>query len=154
MSENALSLSNIETKNKFRSLYLEGKEIKEILAEMKIPKGTWDSAYYLNTHALRDFVMDCKREYLTKEAERLSNEVRSVDIMNGGKKVDPKILAIKQKEAEFLRETLSKDLYSKRIEQTGKDGATPMPIINITANVQKEEKQEVAKQSHIIDIEP
>jgi len=43
------------------------------------------------------------------------------------------ILRIKQKESEFVRNTLGKDEgYSTRSEVTGKDGADlPTPIINV-----------------------
>ncbi len=115
VEKQVVSLSDTTIKNKIRTLWLEGKEIKEILAVLEIPKGTWDSAYYLNTHALRDFVQDLKREYFLTLAENVSKEVMREDHDNNAK-----ILAIKQKESEFLRETLGKDTgYSKRIETIG-----------------------------------
>lgn len=116
MNENqALSLSDESTKTKFRTLFLEGKEIKEILAILNIPKGTFDAYYYLNKYALRDFMQDVKREKMIADAERVSKEILNLDANNNAK-----MLAIKQKESEFIRETQGKELgYSRRIETIG-----------------------------------
>ena len=117
MSENtSLSLKDNEARNKIRTLWLEGKEIKEILAILDIPKGTYDNAYYLNHNAFRDYIQTVKKEYMLQEAERVSKEILNIkDAKNNAK-----LLSIMQKESEFLRETQGKDLgYSKRIETIG-----------------------------------
>ena len=113
---NGLSLYAPELKTKFRTLYLEGKELKEILAILEIPKGTYDSAFYLNTQAFRDFVLTVKKEYMLQQAENVSKKILAMENTQD----NAKLLAIQQKEAEFLRETQGKDLgYSKRIETIG-----------------------------------
>jgi hypothetical protein len=94
---------------------MDGKSMYEIASILKIPNGTIDSAFYRNTHGIRDFFMELKRELFLRKAEKVSNE-----IMAQQSDGNAKILSIKQKEAEFLRETLGKDQgYSKRIETIG-----------------------------------
>ena len=117
MSENtALTLFDDELKNKWRTLYLQGKEIKEINAILEINQGTFDSYYWMNKYGLRDYVLATKKEYMLQEAERVSKEILNIkDAKNNAK-----LLSIIQKESEFLRETQGKDLgYSKRIETIG-----------------------------------
>lgn len=110
-----LSLMNDDTKNKLRTLYLEGKTIKEILAILEIPKGTFDMYYYTNKYALRDFMTECKKERVMQTVERFSDELMAIDADQNAK-----MKAIQQKESEFLRETLLKEQgYTKRIETIG-----------------------------------
>ena len=130
--QNALTIFNEDYNTKFRTMYLEGKTIKEINETLEFNQGTFDGYYYLNKNGLRDFCNDCKSELFIRKTEAISSKIMAMDT----DALSDKRLAIQQKEAEFIRESLGKNLYSKRIEQTGKDGATPQPIINITANVQ------------------
>jgi hypothetical protein len=142
MKENALTLQNDDTRNKFRTLYLQGKEPREILGILGISENTFWGAVWRNTQGLRDFYNDCKAEKYITKTEDISRTILDMDT----NAISDKRLATQQKEAEFIRETLGKNLYSKRIEQTGKDGATPMPIINISNN------GNMAQQSRVIDI--
>lgn len=105
------NLHDDEVRNKLRSLLMDGKNFKESMEVLDISIGTFDAAYWRNTQGLRDFINDVKKEMFLKEAEKLSHE-----IMNTSHEDDARILAIKQKEAEFLRETLGKDIYSKKTE--------------------------------------
>ena len=116
----SLSLREIETLQKIRTLYLEGKNYKTIQAELDIPAGSWDSIYYRNEYGFRDFINSIKRERFLKEAEKVSDQIMEADHSE-----DVRILAIKQKEAEFLRETLGKDQYSKKTEI---DNSAPITI--------------------------
>jgi hypothetical protein len=113
--KHSLSLREDNVKNKIRSLYMDGKTLIEIGEILNIPKGTIDNAYYLNRHNFRDFMTELKKERFLNKTERVSNEILSMETGENAK-----MLAIKQKEAEFLRETLLKDHgYSKRIETIG-----------------------------------
>lgn len=104
------SLNEEINRNKIRTLWLQGKDIKTICNDMGIELGTWENYYWKNYLGFRDFVNTIKNEAFLKNAERLSSEVFAEDHAGNAK-----ILAIKQKEAEFLRETLGKDLgYCKR----------------------------------------
>lgn len=111
---NEVSLQNDDVRNKFRTLYLEGKEYKEINEIMGIPQGTFDSAYYRNTHSLRDWANELKKERTMRTCEAFSKKLMAKEAEDNAK-----MIAIQQKEAEFLRETLLKDTYSKRIETIG-----------------------------------
>lgn len=115
MAETNLSLMTDEAKNKIRSLVMDGKEYKQIQEMLKIPPGTWDNAYYLNKYGFREFLDDVKKMRFLQEAEKVSKEITALHSDGNAK-----LIAIKQKEAEFLRETLGKDMgYSKRIETIG-----------------------------------
>jgi hypothetical protein len=111
-----MSLMDITTRQKIRSLYTEGKMIKEIQAILNIPMGTWDSYFYDNKYGFRDFMNAIKKESFLMKAEKVSNSILSMST----DQQRASILAVIQKEAEFVRETLLKDEgYSKRIETIG-----------------------------------
>lgn len=115
MLDTSPSLQNDDVKNKIRTAMLGGKEILQIQNEMEIPAGTWDACYWRNTQGFRDFIDNVKKQRFLKSAEAVSEEITNIDAQGSAK-----LLAIKQKEAEFLRETLGKDMgYSKRIETIG-----------------------------------
>ena len=108
---------------------MSGKNIKEIQAELQLNPGTWDNYYYLDKNGFRNFVLDVKKEFMLRQAEKTSLEILGYETT----KKDTKLLQIKQKEAEFLRETQGKDLgYSKRIETIG---------FNINKNEPLDDKQ-------------
>jgi hypothetical protein len=69
----------------------------------------------LNTHGFRDWLFEVKKERFLLKIEALSDDILDMDTEN-----DAKLLAIKQKEAEFVRETLLNDRgYTKRVETIG-----------------------------------
>ncbi len=129
------TLQDDDVQNKFRTLYMQNKGIQEIMEILGIPYGTYLSAYYRNTHNIRDFVNALKKERFLALAEDFSNK-----LMNTAEDEDVRFYAIKQKEAEFLRETLGKDNYSKKTEI---DNTTP-----ITINVKSYETEKKALVSH------
>lgn len=109
------SLAENDTKNKIRTLYLQNESIAKILDILDIPKGTFDSYYYLNKYGVRDFMKELKKERFLLKTEKLSDEILDLKAYDNAK-----MLAIKQKEAEFVRETLLKDEgYTKRVETIG-----------------------------------
>ena len=111
---NDLTVFNEDIKNKFRTLYLEDKEIKEINIILNINQNTFDSYIYQNKHGLREWYNELKKERTMKTCEAFSKKLMKKEAEDNAK-----VLAIQQKEAEFLRETLLKDTYSKRIETIG-----------------------------------
>lgn len=110
-----LSLMDDSVKARIRTMYLDGKGFYQIIDELGIPKGTWDNYQYLNKGGLRDFILDVKKEYMLQETEKITRKILSFDT----DEISDKKLAIQQKEAEFLRETLGKDVFSKRVETIG-----------------------------------
>lgn len=112
---NDITIFNDEYKNKFRTLILDGKTIKETNEILNFNQGTFDSYFYGNKHGLRDYVQGVKKEKMIVDAERVSSKILAMDTVNNAK-----MLAIQQKESEFIRETQGKDQgYSKRIETIG-----------------------------------
>ena len=116
INETKLSLKDTEVRNKIRSLFLSGHNIVEIQDILEISDGTWDNCVYMNHNGFRDFYMAIKQEKMLLDAERVS--FRILNMETDGE--NAKLLAIQQKEAEFIRETQGKDKgYSKRIETIG-----------------------------------
>lgn len=115
IEKHTLNLQEDSTQAKIRTLYMDGHNMYEIAEILEIPKGTIDSAFYRNTHNFRTFMVELKKERMLRNVERVSDEIIAMDTTENAK-----MLAIKQKEAEFIRETLLKDHgYSKRIETVG-----------------------------------
>lgn len=115
------SLLTDELTLKIRGLVLKGNKYVEIQRQLEISDSTWDTWVYKNCKDFRVKLNDWKAERLIKKSEDLSDEI--LDMPHD----DSRILRIKQKEAEFVRETLAKDRYSKRNELTGADGGALMP---------------------------
>ncbi len=129
-----VTLQDDSVKFSIRTLWLQGKSIKDIQAELGIPMGTWDSAFWRNTHGFRDFFFEIKKEKMLLQAERVSDKIMNMEAVETAK-----MLAIQQKEAEFIRETQGKDMgYSKRIETIGLN-------INKTEPLDDEQKEKLNK---------
>jgi transposase-like protein len=112
---NTVSLLEIEEKRRFRTVFLETGSVAQACRELGINPNTFDSWYYRNQHGVRDFIKEIKRELFIIKTEKLSNEILDMKTYDNAK-----LLAIKQKEAEFVRETLLKDEgYTKRTETIG-----------------------------------
>lgn len=110
-----VTLRNDEVRKKVRTLYMQNKSIKEIQELSGIGASQWDSAFYLNIQGFRDFMTELKKERILQNVERVSDKIIALNTDD-----NHKLLAIQQKEAEFVRETLLKDFgYSKRIETIG-----------------------------------
>jgi len=144
------TLQDDDMRNHIRSLMLENKSIVEICREIGITENTWYLNYWRNTEMFRDFINGVKKEIFLNKAEAISNKIMEADSTE-----DVRVLAIQQKEAEFLRETLGKDNYSKKTEI---DNTTPItinvksynnevssPIINDTTKQISEPVKDVAQ---------
>ena len=120
-------------KEKIRTLYLKNHTIAEICKILDIPETTYSMSYYKNTSGLRDFMNDVKKERKLRQVERVSDDILQMDT------TDHKYLAIQQKEAEFVRETLLKDQgYTKRTEVFGLN-------VNKTEPLTEEQKEKLDK---------
>lgn len=109
---------------KIRAQVLEGKTYISIQANLGVKPDTWDRWVYDNYQDFRTNLNNWKHERMLKQAEGFSDE-----LMDMSHHLAHKVLAIKQKEAEFLRETLGKTIgYTKRNELTGADGASLIPV--------------------------
>lgn len=107
---------------------LDGNDLRKTAKVCGIPESTlytWHGDNYLN---ISDKVENWKRDRKLMLSENVSEVVLTlayIDEETG--KIDKEILKLKQKEAEFVRETLGKTNYSKRSELTGKDGSDLIP---------------------------
>jgi len=128
---------------------LDGNDLKETAKICEINEGTfyvWHSNNYLN---LADKIDGWKRDRKLMLADITSDIIQTLPVFDDNGKLDKELLKIKQKEAEFIRETLGKQHYSKRSELTGKDGEalviTPeekSKINNIIEEYLNDEKQQ------------
>jgi len=107
---------------KIKICVLEGKNIRETASFCEIPENTfydWTARNYLN---ISDKIEGWQRDRRLRLANITSDTIQTLPVLDENGKVDKELLKIKQKEAEFIRETLGKEIYSKRSELTGKDG--------------------------------
>jgi len=129
---------------KIKSCVLEGKNIRETASFCEIPENTfydWTARNYLN---ISDKIEGWQRDKRLRLANITSDTIQTLPVIDENGKVDKELLKIKQKESEFIRETLGKEIYSKRSELTGKDGKDlPQPIINVipTYNSDKQDTE-------------
>lgn len=145
---NNLTLINEELKNKVRSMILEDKSNKEIQEALEINPSTWENWYWNDYRGFRCLVDDAKDRMRIRLAERVSEKIMKLDAEK-----NTRILSIQQKEAEFLRERLDKSRYSARIENTGKDGATPTPIINIVNPTAEQQPKQEPRDAEYTEVE-
>lgn len=118
-----------------RNLVLEGKMYKDIQAELDVLPGTWDKWYYEDYKDFRKNLQSWKAERLIKKTEKLSEEILDMNhfsVKEDSEVINTDVLRVKQKESEFVRETLGKNVYSKKVEQelSNPDGNLKTIIIN------------------------
>lgn len=96
------------------------------LCEMAEPCGLSESTLYDWTYKnygnFADKLENWKLQAKLKKAEERADEIMALPLEDGEGKIDSAILRTIQKEAEFIRETLAKHIYSKRSEMSGPDG--------------------------------
>ena len=102
-----------------RKLILEGMSYVDIQKTLEIPAGTWDVWYYENrlmndkSQGFRDLVNNTKQERIIKKAEA------NLEVL-----LDSEDERVRGDMTKFSLETIGKDKgYTKRTEQTGKNGA-------------------------------
>lgn len=116
-----------EAFRKIKSSILDGNDLKTTSNVCEIEVSTlydWTSRNY---HNISDKIEGWKRDRRLLLANITSDTIQTLPVIDGNGKLDKELLKIKQKEAEFIRETLGKDYYSKRSELTGKDGEALIP---------------------------
>ena len=106
-----------EVKQKITTFLEEGLTREEIVEKLNIP-----------VSVLKDIFAKERQDRLLKKAEQTSEDLLGLDIddphlLQKYPRQKIKLIEMKMKEAEFIRETLGKDYgYSKRSEVTGKNG--------------------------------
>lgn len=107
---------------KIKECVLDGKSLKDTATHCQISDSTFYDWSYKNYRGFADKVEGWKRDRKLKLADITSDLIQTLPAVDDNGKLDKELLKIKQKEAEFIRETLGKAYYSKRTELTGKDG--------------------------------
>lgn len=122
---------NDKLKAKIRIAIFESEErptMANIGKKTKINYSTIKDWVYRNYKGFDEFWRGCLRDRMLMLAESVSEDVLCAASTNEKGEIDKELLRIKQKEAEFIRETLGKESYSKRNEHTGKDGE-PLGVV-------------------------
>lgn len=107
---------------KIRERVLKGFQYIEIQKELEISPNTWDTWVYKDYQDFRRKLNEWKQERMVKKAEQ------KLDIL-----MDSENEKVSLQASIFIAETLGKDTgYTKRVENTGKDGKDliPQPILN------------------------
>lgn len=117
---------------KIRHHILEGATLTEVSKELKIPYDTIEGWATRNYNGFRDKLAQYRLERRVGQAERFSDDLMKLLAIDEEGKVDPRLLKIQQDEAKFLRETLAKELYSKRTDSV---------MLNIDAKDLEESKK-------------
>ena len=117
---------------KYREWVLEGKTLEEIAVLSEIPVDTMQAWKTRNYRGFADKQKLYKLELKLQKAEEFSDKLMQMDDAD-----EKEILKLKQKESEFIRETIGKKIYSKRTEQTGADGVPlQVQLVNYADTVQ------------------
>lgn len=114
---------------------VDGKPMREMAQISGIPESTLYDWTYKNYGNFADKLENWKLQAKLKKAESRADEILSLPLHDKDNKIDSSVLNTVQKESQFIRETLAKDRYSKRSEQTGADGsALQIQVINYAGN--------------------
>lgn len=115
---------------------LAGKTQEAIKEELGIPNSTWCTWFYDNYNGFRDSVELWRLARKVKVAEDFSDRLMYIA------EDDKDILKLKQKESEFIRETIGN--YSKK---QGIDVTSKGESISVTSEQQKRIAQEILETS-------
>lgn len=121
-----------EVMSRLRDYVLQGKEVPEMSKLLSIPHNTlytWKSKNYLN---LQEQWNTWETQRMLKQAEDFSKKLMSMVTTDENGKVDARLVAIQQKESEFLREKLliARDKYNSG-NVVNVNVALPQPIIDL-----------------------
>lgn len=105
---------NHELTLQIKRLFLNGMMVKDIQKKLGIKPNTWDSWMWRNTQGFRDMYNRAKLEKMIDLTEKLSIEILEQSHIDTSGKVDNALLSTKQREAQFIRETVAKEIYSKK----------------------------------------
>ena len=114
----------------------DGLEVPEIAFKIKVIPATLYTWKHRNVKSLSSLWREAEKEYMLSQAERLSKRLMAYEsetLQKGKKIVDKALLAIQQREAEYLRSMLTnakKDYASKDVTVNVQVNL-PSPILDI-----------------------
>lgn len=111
---------------------LDGMNIAETARKIKISEDSIYSWKFRNTEGLADKLNTWNTERQLKNAEKFSDELMAMSTVDKNGLINKGLVAIKQKEAEFLREKLliARDKYNSG-NVVNVNVALPQPIIDL-----------------------
>lgn len=110
---------------------IEGRPLRDMAQPCGVSESTLYEWTYKNYGNFADKLENWKLKAKLKKAESRADEILSLPLHDKEGKIDSTVLNTVQKESQFIRETLAKDKYSKRNEQTGADGsALQIQVVN------------------------
>jgi transposase-like protein len=118
---------------KIKECVLEGKNMKEIAKTVGISDGTLYSWRHYNQDEIADKMNTWEAMYQLRQADKFSKELMAMLTVDEKGRPDKGLLAIKQKESEFLREKLiiARDKYNSG-NVVNVNVALPQPIIDLS----------------------
>lgn len=131
-----------ETIAKIKSEVLQGTELREIAIKLKIVERTlyhWKDTDYLQLGSQWN---KWETERQLKQAEKFSDKLMSMSTINPDGSINKGLVAIQQKESEFLREKLliARDKYNSG-NVVNVNVALPQPIIDLGKVVSTQDSQ-------------
>lgn len=119
--------------SKLRDYVLQGKEVPEMSKLLDIPHNTlytWKSKNYLNLQSEWN-IWETQR--MLQQAEKFSDKLMAMVTTNPDGSINKGLIAIQQKESEFLREKLliARDKYNSG-NVVNVNVALPQPIIDLS----------------------
>lgn len=131
-----------EVSLKIKENILEGKNLKEIAEIIGIKEGTIYSWRHHNYEGIADKMNTWEAMYQLKEADAFSKKLMSMPTTNEDGTINARLVAIQQKETEFLREKLliARDKYNSG-NVVNVNVALPQPIIDLGKVVETVEPQ-------------
>lgn len=127
---------------KIKENILDGKTLRETATNIGIPENTLYSWKNDNYQGIANKISQWDTERMLKQAEKFSDELMKMSALNEKGLLDKGLIAIKQKEAEFLREKLliARDKYNSQ-QVTNVNVVLPQPIIDLGKVVETVEPQ-------------
>ena len=117
---------------KIKTCVQQGQNVKETAKTLGFSENTVREWFYNDSYKIAKNIRLWKVEAMLKEAEKVSKEILALNSKNWNGKVDAKVLAVQQKEAQFLREKLVKarEFYcnSSKVSKMDRD-RKPVPIL-------------------------
>jgi hypothetical protein len=143
MLEKTTSLLDDDVRYKIRTMYLEGKNIKQIQEILNVPENTWYSCYYRDTQGFRCFVDDLQLQAMRLQARKNLQEFATMDLTELN---DPRFAKLKYDASQFIAETLDKDVFSKKKEEDSDKGdAVTVNIVTNKAHIPLLENEDAAQ---------
>ena len=128
--------------SKLKENIMDGKTLRETASIVGIPESTlysWKSDNYQN---IADKINTWETQRMLKQAEDFSKKLMAMPTVDENGKLDSRLVAIQQKESEFLREKLliARDKYNSG-NVVNVNVALPQPIIDLGKVVETVEPQ-------------